>query len=176
MGARNPQESGRKARLSCNAQFFSINVALQFFACCRAQLLVQMTSALQKSECCRAVSAAEHFNNYSATSIFACGMLRGWGLEGWDLGLPDFCLAGKCPNLGRDSIIVLPEHRGIIFQQRRTLLQNLSSNEFRTATAFSSFPIFVRVALLQNEIGAKDFFRGTNFLSRKMLRNVPRNF
>ena len=33
----------------------------------------------------------------------------------------------------------LPENRGIIFQQRRNLPENLSSREFRTATAFSSF-------------------------------------
>ena len=34
---------------------------------------------------------------------------------------------------------VLPENRGRIFQQRRNLPENLSSKEFRTATAFSSF-------------------------------------
>ena len=37
------------------------------------------------------------------------------------------------------SGFVLPENQGIIFQQRRTLPENFSSNEFRTATAFSSF-------------------------------------
>ena len=63
------------------------DVAVQFFVCCSAAL-VQMTSALQKSECCSAVSAAQHSKNCSATSVFACGMLQGWGLEGWGLGLP----------------------------------------------------------------------------------------
>ena len=48
-------------------------------------------------------------------------------------------LAGKCPKLGRDSISQLPENQGIIFQQRRNLPENLSSREFRTATAFSSY-------------------------------------
>ena len=48
-----------------------------------------MTSALQKSRCCSAVSAAQHFENCSATSVFSCGMLQGWGLEGWGLGLAD---------------------------------------------------------------------------------------
>ena len=48
-------------------------------------------------------------------------------------------LAGKCPNLGRDSILRCRKIGGIIFQQRRNLPENLSSREFRTATAFSSF-------------------------------------
>ena len=48
-----------------------------------------MTSTLQKSECCSATSAAQHSENCSATSVFACGMLQGWGLEGWGLGLAD---------------------------------------------------------------------------------------
>ena len=56
------------------------------FSFAAAQLLVQMTSALQKSQCCSAVSAAQHSENCSATSIFACGMLQGRGLEGWGLG------------------------------------------------------------------------------------------
>ena len=59
------------------------------FSLAAAQLLVKMTSALQKSECCSATSAAQHSENCSATSVFACGMLQGWGLEGWGLGLAD---------------------------------------------------------------------------------------
>ena len=59
------------------------------FSFAAAQLLVQMTSALQKSECCSAVSAAQHSENCSATSVFACGMLQGRGLEGRGLGLAD---------------------------------------------------------------------------------------
>ena len=52
-----------------------------------------MTSALQKSECCSQVepSAAQHSENCSAAFVFACGMLQGWGLEGWGLGLSDLC-------------------------------------------------------------------------------------
>ena len=59
------------------------------FSLAAAQLLVKMTSALQKSQCCSATSAAQHSKNCSATSVFACGMLQGWGLEEWGLGLPD---------------------------------------------------------------------------------------
>ena len=59
------------------------------FSLAAARLLVEITSALQKSQCCSATSAAQHSKNCSATSVFACGMLQGWGLEGWGLGLAD---------------------------------------------------------------------------------------
>ena len=59
------------------------------FSLAAALLLVKMTSALQKSQCCSATSAAQRSQNCSATSVFACGMLQGWGLEGWGLGLLD---------------------------------------------------------------------------------------
>ena len=59
------------------------------FSFAAAQLLVKMTSAPQKSECCSATSAAQHSKNCSTTSVFACSMLQGWGLEGWGLGLAD---------------------------------------------------------------------------------------
>ena len=68
------------------------------FSLAAAQLLVKMTSALQKSQCCSATFAAQHSKNCSATSVFACDMLQGWGLEGWGLGLADvprFCLKLK---------------------------------------------------------------------------------
>ena len=85
------------------------------FSLAAAQLLVKMTSALQKSECCSATSAAQHSENCSATSVFACGMLQGWGLEGWGLGRSADALhgaetqegaedtdtkRGKCPLIG----------------------------------------------------------------------------
>ena len=70
--------------------------ASQLFHCCRAvsfvavQLLEKKTkSALQNSECCNTTSAAQLSENCSATSVFACGMLQGWGLDGWGLGLAD---------------------------------------------------------------------------------------
>ena len=44
-------------------------------------------------------------------------------------------LAGKCPNLGRDSISCCRK----IGEEFRKLPVNLSSKEFRTATTFSSF-------------------------------------
>ena len=84
VGAWNPQESGRKAPLSCNAAFSMLQCSFSFAA---AQRLVQMTSALQKSECCSAVPAAQHSENCSATSVFACGS---GVLEGWGLGLADW--------------------------------------------------------------------------------------
>ena len=59
------------------------------FSFAAAQLVVQMTSALQKRQCCSAVPAARHSENCSATSVFACGMLQGWGLEGSGLGLAE---------------------------------------------------------------------------------------
>ena len=59
------------------------------FSFAAAQVLVKMTSALQKSRCCSAVSAARQSEDCSATSVFACGMLQGWGLEGWGLGLAE---------------------------------------------------------------------------------------
>ena len=86
VGAWKPQESGRKAPLSCNAAFSMLQCSFSFAA---AQLLVQMTSALQKSQCCSAAPAAQHSESCSATSVFACGMLQGWGLEGSGLGPAD---------------------------------------------------------------------------------------
>ena len=86
MGARNPQESGRKAPLSCNATFSMLRCSYSLVA---VQLLVNMTSALHKSQCCSETSAVQHSENCSATSVFACGMLQGWGLEGWGLGVAD---------------------------------------------------------------------------------------
>ena len=82
----NPQESGRKTPLSCNAACSMLHCNFWLAA---VQLLVKMTSALQKSQCCSATSAAHHSENCSATSVFACGMLQGRGLEGWGLGLAE---------------------------------------------------------------------------------------
>ena len=48
----------------------------------------------------------------------------------------------KVPRPWQGKRFALPENRGIIFQQRRKLPESLSSREFRTATAFSSFLIF----------------------------------
>ena len=68
------------------------------FSFAAAQLLVQMTSVLHKSKCCNAVAAAQHSENCSATSVFACGMLQGWGLEGSGLGVVD-CNALHIPQI-----------------------------------------------------------------------------
>ena len=87
VGAWSPQESGRKAPLSCNPVFSMLHCSFPLAA---AQLLVEMTSALQKGQCCSATSAAQHSENCSATSVFACGMLQGRGLEEWGLGLAEW--------------------------------------------------------------------------------------
>ena len=76
VGARNPQESGRKAPLSCNAAFAMLQCS---FSLAAAQLLVKMTSALQKSECCSATSAAQHSENCSATSVSLVASCRSVG-------------------------------------------------------------------------------------------------
>ena len=82
------KSAGKRQESATFLQHNFFNVALQFFACCRAAV-GENPSALQKNECCGATSAAQHSENCSATSVFACGMLQGWGLEGWGLGLPE---------------------------------------------------------------------------------------
>ena len=74
------------APTSLQRSFFNVAV---FSSLVAAQLLVQKTSAPQKSECCSATSAAQLSENCSTTSVVARGMLQGWGLEGWGLGLAD---------------------------------------------------------------------------------------
>ena len=81
--------AGKRQESATFLQRSFFDVAVQFFSVAAAQLLVQMTSALQKSQCCSAASAAQHSKNCSATSVFACGMLQGWGLEGSGLGLAE---------------------------------------------------------------------------------------
>ena len=70
-------------------------------------------------------------------------------------------LAGKCLNLGRDSISCCRTiSEEFSSQQRRNLPENFSSKEFWTATAFSSFLKW----------GQNDYL--PNFYSRRMiLRN-----
>ena len=65
------------------------NVALQFFGGCSATF-GQMMSALQKSGCCSATSAAQLPKTAAQLpfSLVACCM-QGWGLEGWGLGPPE---------------------------------------------------------------------------------------
>ena len=74
----------RENATSLQRSFSMLQTSFSFAA---DQLLVKMTSALQKIECCSATSAAQLSQNCSATSVFAGGMLHGWGLEGWGLGL-----------------------------------------------------------------------------------------
>ena len=74
-----------------NAIFSMLRCSFTVFRLLNVQLLVKLTSALQKSQCCGATSAVQPSENCSATSVFACGMLQGWGLEGWGLGVAECC-------------------------------------------------------------------------------------
>ena len=84
-----------------NATFLQrsfFNVAVQFFACCSAAFgKKDVRTAEKRMLRCNFWSAA--FRNCSAISVFACGMLRGWGLEGWGLGRTEFgifsCFLGR---------------------------------------------------------------------------------
>ena len=78
MGAWNPQESGRKAPLSCTAAFSS--AAVQFFACCSAASGPNDFRTAEKPML-QCSSAAQQSENCSATSVFACAMLQGWVRE-----------------------------------------------------------------------------------------------
>ena len=82
------------------------NVAMQF---------VFVAAQLLKSECCRATSAAQPpqlSENCSATSVFACGMLQGWGLVGWGLGLAD--RHSQNWNLSQKSLLDAPNESNAI--------------------------------------------------------------
>ena len=111
VGAWNPQESSRKAPLSCNAAFSMLQCSFSFAA---AQLLVQMTSALQKRQCCSAVPAAQHSENCSATSVFACGMLQGWGLEGSGLGLAERSAEAPARRSAEKVLRKVPVRNGVL--------------------------------------------------------------
>ena len=67
--------SGRKAPLQCS--FF--NIAIQFFVCCSATSGENGIRIAEKriSQC---TFCSATFENCSSTSVFACGMLQGWGL------------------------------------------------------------------------------------------------
>ena len=82
------QESAAFLQRSFFFFFFFFDVAVQF-SFVAAQLLVKMTSALQKSKCCSATSAAELSENKKRNLCFARGMLQGWGLEEQCLGLAE---------------------------------------------------------------------------------------
>ena len=86
------KSAGKRQENATFLQCSFFNVALQFFACCSAAF-GQNDIRAAESQCCSATSAAQHSENCSATSVFACGMLQGWGFEGWGLGLADTSLA-----------------------------------------------------------------------------------
>ena len=135
VGAWNPQESGRKAALFCNAAISMLQCSFSLVA---AQPLVQMTSALQKSECCSAVSAGQHSKNCSATSAFACGMLQAWGLEGW----------GLLPEYYRDSRLTLfdADRAGKQWHKSPTIVK----------TIFDTFRRFSRRTQFLAHLGSRD--------------------
>ena len=129
-----PQESGRKAPLSCNAAFSMLQCSFSFVA---AQLLVQMTSLLQKRQCCSAVPAAQRSENCSATSVFACGMLQGWGLEGSGLGLAEH-MANLDVTLGHGEVRVY-RGTGVSRGVRRTTWERSLKNWELQISCFEEF-------------------------------------
>ena len=82
VGAQN-QSAGKRQESATFLQRSFFNVALQFFARCGApfgqnDIRTAEKPMLQKSQCCSATSAAQHSENCSATSFFACGMWVGF--------------------------------------------------------------------------------------------------
>ena len=64
------------------------NVAVQCFVCCSAASGQNDVGTADKRMLqCNFCSAA--FRKLQRNFRFACGMLQGWGLEGWGLGLAD---------------------------------------------------------------------------------------
>ena len=82
------QPAGKRQESATFLQCSDFDVAVQFFVCCSAAFGTNDVRTAEKRMLqCSFCSAA--FRNCSATSVFACGMLQGWGLEGWGLGLAD---------------------------------------------------------------------------------------
>ena len=70
----------------------------------------------------------------------------------------------------------LPENHGIIFQQRQDLPENFSSNEFRTATAFSSFlkeDVRERLVLVQSSLSLRGSEGRSPYEQKTTLLRVP---
>ena len=80
--------AGKRQESATFLQRSFFDVAVQFFVCCSAAFGPNDFRTAE-NQCCSATSAAQHSENCSATSVFACGMLQGRGLEGWGLGLAD---------------------------------------------------------------------------------------
>ena len=78
VGAWNPQASGRKAPLFCNAVFSMLRCS---FSLAAVQPLVKMTSALQESQCYSATSAAQH-SETAAQLRFRWWHVAGVGFRG----------------------------------------------------------------------------------------------
>ena len=89
------------------------NVALQFFTCCSAAFGKNDIRTAEKRMLQCNFTAAQHSENCSTDSVFACGMLQGWGLEGWGMDLMSF---GECALVPREHANV-PSFR---FRYRET--------------------------------------------------------
>ena len=80
--------AGKRQESATFLQRSFFDVAVQFFARSSAAFGQNDFRAAEKPMLqCNFCSAA--FQNCSATSVFAFGMLQGWGLEGWRLGLAE---------------------------------------------------------------------------------------
>ena len=82
------KSAGKRQESTTFLQRSFFNVAVQFFARCSAvfgQSDVR-TAEIRMLQCsfCRV-----NFRKLQRNFRFPCGMLQGWGLEGWGLGLAD---------------------------------------------------------------------------------------
>ena len=81
--------AGKRQESATFLQRSFFDVAVQFFVCCSAAFGPNEFRTAEKPMLQGSFSAAQHSENCSATSVFACGMLQRWGFEGWGLGLAD---------------------------------------------------------------------------------------
>ena len=82
------KSAGKRQESATFLQRSFFNAALQFFACCSAAFgKNDFHTAEKRMLQCNFCSAA--FRELQRNFRFACGMLQGWGLGGWGLGLPE---------------------------------------------------------------------------------------
>ena len=96
----------RRKALQESATFLQRSFFNVDFSLVAAQLLVKM-----KNPRCSVTSAVQHSENCSTTSVFACGMLQGWGLEGWRL--TPICANNSRTSKNRDCLAQGPLNGGV---------------------------------------------------------------
>ena len=104
--------AGKRQESATFLQRSFFDVAVQFFVCCSAASGPNdFCTAEKPMSQCSFCSAA--FRNCSATSVFACGVLQGWGLEGWGLGLAEFIPHQFGPSSAWSSSCTYVGHLGV---------------------------------------------------------------